>query len=171
VSRVDVIVASGDRSQVPELTRFSCIKLNVRLQLRYRKRAVGWPAPDISRIRTQRGEPSVDHTPLGGFVPYNSTELLIMSTPNPILKEDDLFERRSKGRTIINRDALLFFTGQHDVFPCRVRDATNAGAGIMLNGLNIVPSEFGISFDRFRTMRRCRLVWRDGDFVGGRFES
>jgi len=40
-----------------------------------------------------------------------------------------------------------------------------------LNGLNIVPSEFGISFDSFRTMRRCRLVWRDGDFVGAAFES
>jgi hypothetical protein len=40
-----------------------------------------------------------------------------------------------------------------------------------LNGLNIVPSEFGISFDNFRTTRRCRLIWRDGDFVGAAFES
>jgi hypothetical protein len=94
-----------------------------------------------------------------------------MSTPDPIFKDDELFERRSKGRTIINRDGLLFFTGQADVFPCCVHDATNAGAGIRLNGLSIVPSEFGISFDRFRTMRKCRLVWRDGDFVGTAFES
>jgi hypothetical protein len=28
-------------------------------------------------------------------------------------------------------------------------------------------SEFGISFDNFHTMRRCRLIWRAGDFVGG----
>jgi hypothetical protein len=28
-------------------------------------------------------------------------------------------------------------------------------AGLRLNGLNIVPSEFDISFDNFRTMRRC----------------
>jgi hypothetical protein len=40
-----------------------------------------------------------------------------------------------------------------------------------LNGLNILSSEFGISFDNFRTMRRCRLIWRDGDFVGVAFES
>jgi hypothetical protein len=40
-----------------------------------------------------------------------------------------------------------------------------------LNGLNIVPSGFGISFDNFRTLRRCRLIWRDGDFVGVAFES
>jgi hypothetical protein len=45
------------------------------------------------------------------------------------------------------------------------------GAGLRLTGLNIVPSEFGISFDNFRTMRRCRLIWRDGDFVGAAFET
>jgi hypothetical protein len=40
-----------------------------------------------------------------------------------------------------------------------------------LNGVNIVPSEFGISFDGFRTMRLCRLIWRDGDFLGVAFKS
>ena len=43
---------------------------------------------------------------------------------------------------------------------------TNLGAGIRLTSLNIVPFEFGISFDNFRAMRRCRLIWRDRDFVG-----
>ena len=80
-------------------------------------------------------------------------------------------ERRAVGRTTINRDVLMFFTGQDRVHPCCVRDVTNLGASLRLNGLNIVPSEFGISFDGFRTMRRCRLVWRDGDFVGAAFES
>jgi hypothetical protein len=50
-------------------------------------------------------------------------------------------------------------------------DVTNHGAGLRLNGLNIVPSEFGISFDGFRTMRLCWLIWREGDFVGVAFES
>jgi hypothetical protein len=45
------------------------------------------------------------------------------------------------------------------------------GASLRLNGLNIVPSEFGTSFDNFRTMRCCRLIWRDSDFVGVAFES
>jgi hypothetical protein len=78
-------------------------------------------------------------------------------------------ERRAGGRTTINRDVLMFFNG--NVHPCCVRDITNLGACIRLNGLSIVPSEFGISFDSFRTMRRCRLIWRDGDFVGVAFES
>jgi hypothetical protein len=95
-----------------------------------------------------------------------------VSTPDPtISQEDDLFERRSKGRTIINRGALMFFAGQADVHSCCVRDVTNDGAGIRLSGLNIVPSEFGVSFDNFRTMRLCRLRWRDGDFVGVTFET
>jgi hypothetical protein len=75
-------------------------------------------------------------------------------------------ERRSIGRTTINRTALLFFRGQSGVFSCFVGDVTNHGAGIRLNGLNIIPAGFDLSFDNFRTIRHCRLVWRDGDFVG-----
>ena len=95
-----------------------------------------------------------------------------MPTPNwSPSEDDDIFERRSKGRTVIDRGAQMFFAGHHDVHSCCVRDVTNDGAGIRLNGLNIVPFEFGISFDSFRTMRMCRLVWRDGDFIGATFES
>jgi hypothetical protein len=39
-------------------------------------------------------------------------------------------ERRSIGRTTINRTALLFFRGQSGVFSCCVSDVTNHGAGI-----------------------------------------
>jgi hypothetical protein len=84
---------------------------------------------------------------------------------SPLGEDDALFERRAKGRTTINRDALLFFEGRNKVHPCYVRDITNDGAGIRLSGgPSILPLEFGISFDRFRTMRKCRLIWRDADF-------
>ena len=79
-------------------------------------------------------------------------------------------ERRAIGRTRINREALLFFHGQSDVFPCCVRDVTNCGAGIRLDGLNVLPVEFYLSFDRFRTARTCRMIWRDRDFIGAAFE-
>jgi hypothetical protein len=61
--------------------------------------------------------------------------------------------------------------GHAGVHPGSVRDVTNNGAGTRLNGLNIGPSEFGISFDNFRTKRRCRLIWRRGDFLGAALES
>jgi hypothetical protein len=80
-------------------------------------------------------------------------------------------ERRAFERTTINRNALMYFSGRELVHACCVSNITNHGAGLRLNGLNIIPSEFGISFDDFCTMRVCRLVWRDGDFVGAAFES
>jgi hypothetical protein len=80
-------------------------------------------------------------------------------------------ERRSIERTRIDRSALMFFTGQDGVFSCGLRDATNLGAGIRLNGLNIVPLNFDLSVDNFRTIRMCRLVWRDNDFIGVAFGS
>jgi hypothetical protein len=94
-----------------------------------------------------------------------------MPTLQEILQPRRGFERRAVGRTTINRDVLMYFSGQDGVHACCVRDVTNQGAGLRLNGLIMVPSEFGISFDNFRTMRRCRLIWRDGDFVGASFRS
>jgi hypothetical protein len=94
-----------------------------------------------------------------------------MPTLQEILQPRRDFERRTVGRTTINRGVLMHFAGQEGVRACSVRNVTNHGAGIRLNGLNIVPSEFDISFDNFRTTRRCRLIWRDGDFVGASFET
>jgi hypothetical protein len=110
-------------------------------------------------------KPSVDHIPAGGFV--------LMRPNMPLLQEirPHAEERRSVGRTKINRGVLMHFAGCEGVHACCVRDVTNLGAGIRFNGLTVVPFEFGISFDNFRTTRRCQLVWRDGDFVGVTFES
>ena len=47
--------------------------------------------------------------------------------------------------------------------PCSVRDLTVKGASIRLNGIALLPVEFEISFDGFRTLQPSRLIWRDGD--------
>jgi hypothetical protein len=107
-------------------------------------------------------KPSGDYIPVGGFV---FTRGQSMPTLREILQPHSE-ERRAVGRTLINRGVLMHFAGCDGVHACCVRDVTNLGAGIRLTGWNIVPFEFGISFDNFRTMRRCRLIWRDGDFVG-----
>lgn len=80
-------------------------------------------------------------------------------------------ERRSIDRTPITTGALLYFGAQRGVFACGVYDITNAGARIRLNGLNVLPVNFDLSFDSFQTVRQCRLVWRDGDFVGAAFKT
>jgi hypothetical protein len=83
---------------------------------------------------------------------------------------ESAFERRSIGRTKIAKSALLFFIGQTSVRSCGA-DITNVGAGIRTQDLPVLPLSFELSFDNFRTVRKCRLIWRDGDFVGVAFEN
>jgi hypothetical protein len=80
-------------------------------------------------------------------------------------------EKRSVGRTAISKGVLLFYSAQRGVFTGEVCDVTNVGAKIRLNGLRILPPNFALSCDNFRTVRKCRLIWRRGDFVGIAFES
>jgi hypothetical protein len=84
---------------------------------------------------------------------------------------ESTFERRSVGRTKIVKGALLFFSEKAGVRSCSVRDVTNLGAGISAQDLKIVPLNFALSFDNFRSVRMCRLIWRQGEFLGVAFES
>ena len=80
-------------------------------------------------------------------------------------------ERRSSGRTKISKPASLFFGGQSGERACEVNltDLTDGGAGIRKPGLALLPVAFEISFDNLR--RKCRLVWRKGNFFGVAFEN
>ena len=80
-------------------------------------------------------------------------------------------DRRSIGRTKIAKSALLFFGEKTGVHSCTVRDVTNRGAGIRAHDLKVVPVNFALSFDNFRTVRMCRLIWRQGEFLGLAFEN
>jgi hypothetical protein len=85
---------------------------------------------------------------------------------------ENAFDRRSIGRTKICKAALLFFGETTGVHSCTVRDITNLGAGIRIEqDLKIVPLDFALSFDNFRTIRMCRLIWRHGDFLGVAFQN
>jgi hypothetical protein len=49
--------------------------------------------------------------------------------PDPISSPDeDVFERRLRPRTVINRGALIFYAGRAGVENCTVRDVTMAWA-------------------------------------------
>src|ERR1700687_1846487 len=80
-------------------------------------------------------------------------------------------DRRSTARTRIDKGALLFFSGQIGVRSCCVTDITNVGAGIRTEDLPVLPPNFELSFDNFRTVRKCRMIWRDGDSLGVAFEN
>lgn len=79
--------------------------------------------------------------------------------------------------TAINRqnnhfqERRLFFEARRGVLTCEVHDVTNCGAGILLQDLNVLPLDFELTFDNFRNIRRCRVIWRQGDFVGVSFQK
>jgi len=79
-------------------------------------------------------------------------------------------ERRSIGRTKILKGAQLFLSDKTGVHPCTVRNVTNVGAGIRAQDLKVLPLSFALSFDNFRSVRMCRLIWRQSDFFGAAFE-
>lgn len=63
--------------------------------------------------------------------------------------EHDLVEQSVKQWTAINEGVVLSFADHVGVYSCHVRDATDDGAGVRLNGLTILPFTFGISLDKF----------------------
>jgi hypothetical protein len=95
----------------------------------------------------------------------------MFDNPDKFDDGESLFERRSVGRTKIQKDALLFFSEQNGVHSCTVLNVTNLGAGICVQNLPVLPLKFAMSFDNFRTVRMCRLIWRQGDFLGVAFGS
>jgi hypothetical protein len=66
----------------------------------------------------------------------------------------------------MTKDASLFFSNKIGVKSCVVLDVTNVGAGICVPHLPVLPLSFELTFDNFRTILVCRLIWRDGDYMG-----
>ena len=89
----------------------------------------------------------------------------------PNEKANDPDDRRALDRLSNYQSALLTIPGQITAQSCSVRDLTTKGAGVRLSGITLLPLEFEISFDGFRTSESCRLIWRDGDFAGLLFLS
>ncbi len=85
--------------------------------------------------------------------------------------EGRICSRRSIERQSVRRDVFLSIPGHITSEPCLVRDLSDRGAGIQLNGLTILPIEFSLSFEEFRTTYPCRLIWRQGDFIGVAFQN
>ena len=152
---------------VPDLTRCTDIKLNARLSLRRLGKSIASQDRTLAALRKCPAKPSGDHTPLGGFVFQGGSNIMILQEHD----EENLFERRSIGRTKIVKGASLFFDQKICVSSCNVRDITNVGAGIRVQSLSLLPLTFELSFDNFRTVRTCLLIWRQSEFLGVTFRS
>jgi hypothetical protein len=80
-------------------------------------------------------------------------------------------DRRAVGRAGIEKGALLFFKGQTGARGCNVIDISDCGAKLRTHNLSVLPDTFELTFDNFSTIRWCRLIWRNGDFLGVAFEN
>jgi hypothetical protein len=49
------------------------------------------------------------------------------------------------------RDALLSIPRLRNIYSCGVRDLSDRGIGLRLNDLPLLPTEFNLSLDGFRT--------------------
>jgi hypothetical protein len=78
-------------------------------------------------------------------------------------------ERRAVERKRVYREALLSIPRLRNVLSCGVRDMSDGGIGLRLD-VPLLPTEFNFSLDGFRTVHRCRLIWRDGAFAGAEFQ-
>jgi PilZ domain len=96
-----------------------------------------------------------------------------MSPTSAIIEDHewDGLERRRAKRKLVSQQVLLSLQGQITLQPCSLRDLTALGAGLLLERFNLLPTEFALSFDDFRTSLACRLVWRDRDRGGVEFRS
>jgi hypothetical protein len=105
--------------------------------LRWKSKAIALSAPDIAAppIRTQHGKAAGVILRSAALFPHDKASNMPML--QEMLQSRRDVERRAVGRTTINRDVLMFFIGQDRFHPCCVRDVTNLGACIRLNGMNI----------------------------------
>ena len=94
--------------------------------------------------------------------------------PNPYGDADlwrgDL-DRRKVARKFVSIGALVVVPGRVGVSGCIICDSSASGVGVRTYDLAILPVHFGMTFDNFRTMRDCRLIWRAGNYLGLVFET
>ena len=69
-------------------------------------------------------------------------------------------DRREITRTRVKRNVKVIIADRVPPFTCTVRDLTTKGAGLSIPTTQSLPTTFELSFDLFRTMRHCRMVWQ-----------
>ena len=83
---------------------------------------------------------------------------------------EEEFERRASERKTHNRGALLRIAGLNNLFELTVRDICDRGIGMRLHiNLPLLPVDFKISDNCFRTAQKYRLIWRERNFIGAVF--
>ena len=79
-----------------------------------------------------------------------------------------MLERRRLPRTKVFKGAKLTLAARSTV-SCVVRNLTNHGAFLQLPSTRDITTDFDLSFDQGRTLRKCHVIWRTFTKVGVSF--
>ena len=79
-----------------------------------------------------------------------------------------MVDRRRIARTRISTPAVVIANGGSLVWKCLVRDITSLGARLEFPDAPVLPTDFNLTFDA-KTLRLCRLKWRNANEVGVSF--
>ncbi len=85
--------------------------------------------------------------------------------------DDRLVERRRSKRTAMRHPGRLLV---HDgvIYDCVVHNLTLLGICIELSShANQLPERLDFSFDNFRTVHRCKVIWREGNLIGAALQD
>jgi len=80
-----------------------------------------------------------------------------------------MLERRRLARTRAMTAAKIIASPHSPLYACLVRDVSTFGAGLEILGAATLPGIFELTFDSARTVRVCRLIWRDSECMGVQF--
>jgi hypothetical protein len=75
-------------------------------------------------------------------------------------------ERRQLGRTHVLKGALIVLDHSAPPVVCTAHNLTNLGACLQVAPSVEIPDLFYLSFDSFRSTRRCRVIWRTENRLG-----
>jgi hypothetical protein len=80
-----------------------------------------------------------------------------------------MHERRRSERTPVFKAAQLLASDRRKVIGCTVRDLSAGGACIDIESAEEMPQFLDLSFDWFRSFRRCEVRWRSANRLGVAF--
>jgi hypothetical protein len=78
-------------------------------------------------------------------------------------------DRRRVQRTRVLKDATIILHESSSVFDCTVLNITNLGICVEVPSSAGIPNAFVLTFDRARTSRQCRVIWKSDNRLGVSF--
>jgi hypothetical protein len=72
-------------------------------------------------------------------------------------------------RTRVLKGAKIILDNCSSIFDCTVLNLTNLGSCLHVPSSMGIPNSFALSFDRARSSRQCRVIWRTENKLGVSF--